>query len=54
MKVIKYITTIVLMAVFSCFTATEAKADYQDKSVQKESKKLQPDWKKRAGKFLAT
>ena len=39
MKVIKYITTIVLMAVFSCFTATEAKADYQDKSVQKESKK---------------
>ena len=37
MKVIKYI--FILVALFSCFMVTEAMAEYQDKSMQKESKK---------------
>ena len=39
MKVIKYIFVVVLMALFYSFTVTEAMAEYQDKSMKKESKK---------------
>lgn len=39
MKVIRYIFISVLVAIFSCLTVTQAMAIYQDKSMQKESKK---------------
>jgi predicted ribosome quality control (RQC) complex YloA/Tae2 family protein len=39
MKAIKYIYLIALLAVFSCFTVTETRADNQDKAIKKESKK---------------
>jgi len=39
MKVIKYFFISVLVAIFSCLTVTEAMAIYQNKSMQKESKK---------------
>lgn len=39
MKVIRYILIGVLVAIFSCLTVTQATAVYQDKSMQKESKK---------------